>query len=1043
MYQHIDAAFLRAVAHPEGLRLPSWPDLTGDTRTDTDRWRDWLAQVWSQEGIAEAIEVASPVLARRVPAILDGSEADVGRVRRAGLSMIRYLLRLRYRATPFGLFAGVAPARFGSRPQVRWGEEHQVTARADAVWLTDIVTRLEGSPELLHRLPVVLDNTSVVRGGKLVVPCQQPSHDCRGGPAEVSVRLNRAVARVVSAARTPVVAGDLVGVLAAEYPAVPVRVIGGLLMELTSRRILLTALRPPMTSRDALGHVVERLAAVGAEEIPAVAGPARRLREIHRELSRHHTAAVGTKSADRAAVVARMKALSSVTEQPLAVDLRLDSGLVLPREVGAEAERAATALTRLTPWPSGSPAWRDYHVRFLERYGTGTVVPVAELTDPDVGLGYPAGYLAAVRPWPDPLLTTRDERLAALAQQAALDGAREVVLADDDLAELAASDTVRPPAHIELCFHVEAPGFRQLTEGAFRLVVSGAYPSAGALGGRFLDLLEPAETERMAAVYATVPTLESGALPVQVSCPPQLVRSENIGRVPAVLPEVLFLAEHGHQGDASSLSKPPWSVWSPAQLGVRGDPDRLSLICLESGLAVEPAAFHAVEPTKFTHPLARFLTEIPRARASVPTTFTWGAARRMPFLPRLRHGRSVLTPARWRLTAGDLAPAGASSQRWAESLAARCERLRIPDAVLLGDDDRLLRLDLTRSAHLGVLREELEREGKVVLHEAPSAEAYGWLGGRSHEISLALVSRQAHLQGSKKGTADVGAPGSVLAGRDHGLLPGVSPWAFVKLYGHPGRQNEILSDWLPRLREGWDDPPEWWFVRYRDPESHLRLRFRAADDDPSLGRLVRRVGAWAAQMRAHGLLGQVQWDTYHPETGRYGGHRAMPAAEAVFVADSEAAHAQLALVASGGAHPLALTAASSVDLVCAFAGGPEQGVRRLARPDLRAPGPPPARDIRAATMRLATPWDGFSDLCGTPPGREVARAWEERRRALAAYRKTLTVGSAAERDRILAALLHMHHNRAVGIDEGAERMVLRLARAVALRRIADRSPDGD
>ena len=54
----------------------------------------------------------------------------------------------------------------------------------------------------------------------------------------------------------------------------------------------------------------------------------------------------------------------------LATDQRVDCTLVLPEQVAREAEMTATMLLRLTPYPAGPAAWRDYHSRFLDRYGT-------------------------------------------------------------------------------------------------------------------------------------------------------------------------------------------------------------------------------------------------------------------------------------------------------------------------------------------------------------------------------------------------------------------------------------------------------------------------------------------------------------------------------------------------------------------------------------------------------------------------------------------------------------------------------------------------
>lgn len=173
MYRFVDAAVVRAVTHTSGLDIPPWPDLTGSTSEHVAQWVRWLDQVWAQDAIAAAVEVASPVLARRVREVCAGHERRAHQVRRAVVSVVRYLLRMTSRATPFGLFAGVAPARFGSELAVRFGEDHHAVARVEAEWLADMITRLETCSELRSRLPVVLNNLSFVRDGRLVVDCQQ------------------------------------------------------------------------------------------------------------------------------------------------------------------------------------------------------------------------------------------------------------------------------------------------------------------------------------------------------------------------------------------------------------------------------------------------------------------------------------------------------------------------------------------------------------------------------------------------------------------------------------------------------------------------------------------------------------------------------------------------------------------------------------------------------------------------------------------------------------------------------------------------------
>jgi lantibiotic biosynthesis protein len=330
LYRCVDALLVRAAAHPGGMDLPAWPDVTGSTDRHLEQWRDWLEQVWSRDSIAEAIEVASPVLARQARKMCDEPCRDPREMRRVVMAVARYVLRMTGRATPFGLFAGVAPAGLGPRLTVRWGEEHHPVLRPGAEWLAAMVTGLEACPELLRRLPVVANNLSFVRDGRLVAPDQQHVGDWDDDtglavPVEVSVRHTRAVEAVMRYARSPVVAGDLAGKLAADFPRTPAPVIDRMLAELARLRLLLTGLRPPMTVTDALGHVADQLTAVHAAGIPQVADRVRQLRAIRDGISRHNRArSPGDRREDRARLAGQMRRSGGIAERPFTVDLLVD-----------------------------------------------------------------------------------------------------------------------------------------------------------------------------------------------------------------------------------------------------------------------------------------------------------------------------------------------------------------------------------------------------------------------------------------------------------------------------------------------------------------------------------------------------------------------------------------------------------------------------------------------------------------------------------------------------------------------------------------------
>ncbi|MGH3854962.1 MAG: lantibiotic dehydratase, partial [Pseudonocardiaceae bacterium] len=761
--------------------------MTGNTDEQVAEWCRWLREVWASDGFAASVEVASPALAHRVREICDGRRVRKREVRRAALSVTRYLQRATSRATPFGLFAGVAPARVGSRSAARFGHGHHAVARVDAEWLGGVIRRLETCHELRNQLLVVRNNLAFVRDGRLVVGCQQQTGIPNGTePAEVSVRHTAAVRTVLRTAQDPIRLGDLAGKLATDFPDRPNSVINGMLAELVAQGILITSLHCPMTTTDPLEYVIEALAAAGADTVPVVADLLGALREIHTDLIRHNRGAARPELRRdlRADAVRKMTAIVSA-ERPVTVDLQLDCGVVLPHAVAREAETTGAALVRLTPNPFGSPAWQDYHGRFLDRYGLRALVPVGELLNVESGLGFPAGYRdSRVTPLHRPGLSERDGALLTLAQNAALQQNTEIVLSDKIIADLAMGDAavVRAQPHTEIRFRVHAPTLDALDRGEFELAITGVSRAAGTTTGRFLHLFDTDDRERMFNTYTGLPTVSENALPVQLSCPAVHARTENVTRSPVVLPHLLTLAEHHPCGD---------NVIPLDDLAVSADVERLYLVSLSQRRPVEPMVFSAVELTNHAHPLLRFLCEISTARLAACIPFSWGAASRLPFLPRVRYRRSILSPATWALSATDLPGPTAPWREWVNSLSAWRERSRAPAGVYLGEGDRRMRLDLDEAAHLHVVRAELDRSGHTTVREAPDPSAFGWIDGRAHDIVIPLAS-------TARPVPPRAWSGRAIS-REHGHLPGSGDWLYVKLYAHPDRCTAILTTHLPSL----------------------------------------------------------------------------------------------------------------------------------------------------------------------------------------------------------------------------------------------------
>ncbi|MGW6742477.1 thiopeptide-type bacteriocin biosynthesis protein [Streptomyces sp. NPDC055025] len=455
------------------------------------------------------------------------------------------------------------------------------------------------------------------------------------------------------------------------------------------------------------------------------------------------------------------------------------------------------------------------------------------------------------------------------------------------------------------------------------------------------------------------------------------------------------------------------------------DARQFYLVQMSTGRRIEPRVPHALEASVHTPPLARFLAEITTSRCAVYKAFNFGAAARLPYLPRVRYKRTVLAPARWLLAAEDLPGRTVSMPDWETALHRWRDRFRVPDRVALVEYDQQLPIDLSQHLHRAVLRARLDSTRRIALRETPGPENRAWIG-RPHELLIPL--KLANTAGLRSEPPALTAP----AATTRALMPGRASILHAQLHAHPQRFGEILTGHLPSLLAEFTDPAT--VVVPPSPRHHtarLRPASGAVPTPADSGRLRRglrhppRLGRRSARP-APGL--PTGAGHYRPQTGRYGHGPALDAAHAVFAADSAACLAQIRLTSDDSHTGHALTAASMYDLATRFTGDADQAADWLTRHLPREHGPLD-RALLRQTLALTHP-DGTAPR-STSGGPDVAAAWQDRASALHMYRDQL----ARQRDpgTVLMSLLHQHYIRALPVDPDRERLIGRLVRACALR----------
>ena len=127
-------------------------------------------------------------------------------------------------------------------------------------------------------------------------------------------------------------------------------------------------------------------------------------------------------------------------------------------------------------------------------------------------------------------------------------------------------------------------------------------------------------------------------------------------------------------------------------------------------------------------------------------------------------------------------------------------------------------------------------------------------------------------------------------------LPG-SDWLFAKFYAPYEQLTRLLIRDLADLIDMAENSGlarRWFFLRYSDPEPHLRIRWQG-EPDLLLRHLLPQVNDFAEQLLGAGHISRLVLDSYDREIERYGGLAGVELCEDVFHADSSAVRRLLAL----------------------------------------------------------------------------------------------------------------------------------------------------
>jgi len=250
------------------------------------------------------------------------------------------------------------------------------------------------------------------------------------------------------------------------------------------------------------------------------------------------------------------------------------------------------------------------------------------------------------------------------------------------------------------------------------------------------------------------------------------------------------------------------------------------------------------------------------------------------FLPRITYGEKiVLSPASWRITKKEI-----KSYIYDENNSPITNYLlykkKISRYIYIGEGDNKLLIDIKNKILLNILINEIKKNEHLILTEClydPTKDE------KSNEIIVPIFRK--NLKKSKNNIKNINS---------HNIQRKFIPadnWLFYKIYAGTNTLNKILLELVEPFIYTLKKKKlikNWFFIRFSDPEPHLRIRLEISDNknEKNISQIISIFNLKFKKHVYNSSIWKIELSTYNREIERYQGELIL-FSEKVFYYDSE------------------------------------------------------------------------------------------------------------------------------------------------------------
>ncbi|SFW54911.1 thiopeptide-type bacteriocin biosynthesis domain-containing protein [Chitinophaga sancti] len=808
-----------------------------------------LKALFQDPAMQEAIYIASPELHQELMKWLQGGAGS----EKMCMALYRYVLRMSTRCTPYGLFAGCATGHYSAATAIEIGHAHKKHCRLDMNYVAELAAMITQLPEIKVQLRYFPNNSiypvaDTFRYAGFTVKNKFRHYELAAVSRSPYLETLLSVAgsgATIAALCAAIVDDEITEDDAREF-----------IDELIENQLLVSELEPTVTGEEFFSYLLQRLSTLsGTTAITAT------LKQIQQLLSDPatgvdkylHTHALvqellpDTRSKDLVQTDLFLATSQNTISTTLIKDLQ---DQVLPLWKMARAN----TNTEMT----------NFINRFRERY-EDQEVPLALALDNEAGIGY-GNSQSDHTPLIDDLVITNNEEQTNLQwsqlrsfqleklHQCMQEGAQLLTLTDADLETLKSPVPVVLPSSMYLMGSLHGSSASALDAGEYLFEMNGfSGPSSANLLGRFChgdaqllahvkECLREEEQQDPDVIYAEVVHLPEA-------------RTGNILMRPQLREyEIVYL------GNGSVAVEKQFAI---TDLMVSVRQNKIVLRSRRYNKRVIPRLSTAHNFARNSLPVYHFLCDL---QSHTVTGWQWHLPVQPAFLPRVVYKKIVLGKATWHLQKG-----------------ADLKALQLPRYITIMEGDNELYIDRKNAVSMQLLQTMLEKKEKITVQEVIGTPDQCWIKGTGGRFTNEVI-----IPFANKVTVSPLVE-TVTQEPIRRFITG-SEWLYIKLYGGSKTAEDVLTTVVAPLIaqvEAAQLADKWFFIRYNDPDHHIRLRFHNSSDPVFWQRILHLLYEQIGQYQKQELIYKVQTDTYVREIERYGVDT-MEFSEQVFYADSKA-----------------------------------------------------------------------------------------------------------------------------------------------------------